>query len=103
MVIEKAIADETLTIHLNGRLDTTTAPDLEAELQESLPQVTHVVLDFTELEYLSSAGLRVLLGAKKALNEEGSLIIKNVNEVVMEVFEITGFVDILTITGHGTE
>ena len=80
---------------LEGRLDTMTAPELEKELKENYDSITGLVLDFKDLEYISSAGLRVLLSAHKALN--GKLVVKNVIDTVMEVFEITGFADILTI------
>lgn len=86
-----------LTIELEGRLDTTTAPRLEAELRSNIDGVDSLTLDFAALEYVSSAGLRVLLSAQKVMNRQGSMVIKNVNEDVMDVFEVTGFVDILTI------
>ncbi len=86
-----------LMLSLEGRLDTGTAPKLEAELKSSLGGVTELVLDFAGLEYISSAGLRVLLGAQKVMNRQGSMVIRNVNEVISEVFEVTGFVDILNI------
>ncbi len=86
-----------LTLQLSGRLDTATAPQLEDTLKSNLSDVTQLTLDFKELAYISSAGLRVLLFAQKAMNKQGSMVIKNVNETVMEVFEITGFNDILTI------
>lgn len=89
--------DSQLTLSLEGRLDTTTAPQLEAELTRSLPGVTELTLDFGALEYISSAGLRVLLMAQKVMNKQGSMVLHNVNETVSEVFEITGFSDILTI------
>ena len=89
--------DGCLTVIPDGRLDTTTAPQLEGELRTSLPGVTELVLDFTGLEYLSSAGLRVLLGAQKMMNKQGSMVVRNVNATIMEVFDITGFADILTI------
>ncbi len=89
-----------LLVTVSGRLDTTTAPQLEQELNASLDEVTELVLDFAELEYLSSAGLRVLLGAQKRMNQQGSMVVKNVNQVIMEVFDITGFSGILTIVGH---
>lgn len=82
---------------LEGRLDTTTAPQLEAALKSSLAGVTELILDFAELAYISSAGLRVVLGAQKTMNQQGAMIVRNVNETVREVFEITGFADILTI------
>lgn len=80
-----------------GRLDTTTAPMLETELKRSIGGVESLVLDFEALEYLSSAGLRVLLAAQKVMNRQGKMTVKNVNETIAEVFEITGFSDILTI------
>ncbi len=87
----------TLTIELVGRLDTTTAPQLEGSLKQNVGDATELIMDFANLEYISSAGLRVVLAAQKVMNKQGSMVIKNVNETVMEVFEITGFVDILTI------
>ena len=97
MTITKNATDSTLRIALEGRLDTNTAPQLEAELKASLPGVTELELDFSSLEYISSAGLRVLLSAQKTMNKQGKMTIHHVNETIMEVFEITGFVDILTI------
>jgi anti-anti-sigma factor len=97
MTITKNATDSTLRIALEGRLDTNTAPQLEAELKASLPGVTELELDFSGLEYISSAGLRVLLSAQKTMNKQGKMTIHHVNETIMEVFEITGFVDILTI------
>ncbi len=97
MTIEKTLNGTELTINLIGRLDTTTAPQLEAELKHSVSGVEKLVMDFTELEYLSSAGLRVLLAAQKVMNKQGEMIIRNVNETIADIFEVTGFVDILTI------
>ena len=97
MTIVKNANGTVLTLVLTGRLDTITSPKLEAELRASLPGVTVLHLDFVGLEYLSSAGLRVLLGAQKMMNKQGSMVVHNVNETIMEVFEITGFADILTI------
>lgn len=97
MNINKAKNDKELTLALTGRLDTITAPSLEAELKESLNDVTALIFDFAELEYLSSAGLRVVLLAQKIMNKQGTMTIKNVNETIMDVFEVTGFSDILTI------
>ena len=74
-----------------------TAPELEADLTQSLEGITSLVLDFEKLEYLSSAGLRVILKTQKTMNRQGKMIIRNVNETIMEVFEMTGFTDILTI------
>ena len=86
-----------LCIALEGRLDTTTAPDLEACLKESLDGVTSLTLDFAELEYISSAGLRVLLYAQKVMSKQGEMKLIHVNDNVMEIFEVTGFSDILTV------
>ena len=86
-----------LTLQLEGRLDTTTSPQLEAELSASLDGVTQLTLDLKQLAYLSSAGLRVILGAQKRMNKQGQMVVRHVNETIMEVFEITVFVDILTI------
>lgn len=97
MYIQKNLVGSTLNLTMEGRLDTTTAPELEAELKASLDYVTELVFDFSELEYLSSAGLRVILAAQKTMNKQGKMIIRHVNDTIMEVFEITGFVDILTI------
>ena len=97
MTITKNKNDNFLTLKLEGRLDTTTAPQLESELSENLNGVTELTIDFAELSYISSAGLRVLLATQKRMNKQGSMKLINVNDIVMEVFEITGFVDILTI------
>lgn len=97
MNIIKTTGDKTLNIALEGRLDTTTAPRLEAELKQSIADSTELNLDFTKLEYISSAGLRVLLAAQKVMNKQGKMVIRGVNDVISEVFEVTGFVDILTI------
>ena len=86
-----------LALALEGRLDTTTAPQLEAELKASMDGVTELDMDFEKLEYLSSAGLRVLLAAQKVMNKQGKMTIRHVNETIHEVFEVTGFIDILTI------
>lgn len=97
MTINKTLNEKELTVELIGRLDTTTAPQLEAELKRSLDDVTSLVMDFAGLEYISSAGLRVLLSAQKVMNRQGKMVIKHVNETILEVFEVTGFSDILTI------
>lgn len=97
MTINKKAQGEALELALIGRLDTTTAPQLETELKRSIDGVTELTLNCAELEYLSSAGLRVLLAAQKVMNKQGKMVVKNVNETIMEVFEITGFADILTI------
>lgn len=96
MTIAKTREGGKLILALEGRLDTTTAPQLEAEVKH-LDGVTELVLDFEKLEYLSSAGLRVILAAQKTMNRQGTMVIRQVNETIMEVFEVTGFVDILTI------
>ncbi|MDO4815902.1 MAG: STAS domain-containing protein [Bacillota bacterium] len=95
MEIIKTKKENELCIVLQGRLDTTTAPQLEAELE--LEGITALVLDFSELSYISSAGLRVLLATQKVMNKQGEMLLRGVNEDIMEVFDITGFSDILTI------
>ena len=97
MEIKKVKNGAELNLAVEGRLDTTTAPQLEAELKQSISGVETLVLDFANLEYLSSAGLRVLLAAQKVMNKQGEMIIRNVNETIAKIFEITGFSDILTI------
>ena len=97
MTIDKQLNGSELTLTLNGRLDTTTAPELETAIKENIAGVTNLVMDFAGLEYLSSAGLRVILSAQKTMNKQGEMVIRNVNETINEVFEITGFIDILTI------
>ena len=97
MNIIKEIKNKTLNIALEGRLDTTTAPELEAELKQSISDNERLIFDFTKLEYLSSAGLRVLLATQKMMDKQGEMVICNVNDVIAEVFEVTGFSDILTI------
>ena len=97
MTITKKVEGQGLEILLKGRLDTTTSPELEAELAGSIDGVKDLVFDLADLEYISSAGLRILLGAQKKMNTQGSMKIKNVCSEIMEVFEITGFTDILTI------
>ena len=97
MTINKEVNGSKLNIALVGRLDTTTSPELEEELKASLDNIQELVFDFTQLEYISSAGLRVLLAAQKTMNKQGLMTVCNVNETVMEVFEVTGFVDLLTI------
>ena len=97
MNIEKSQNGNELTIKLSGRLDTITAPNLEAELKSCLEGIDNLVFDLAELEYVSSAGLRTLLMAQKTMNKQGEMKIIHVSEAVMEVFEVTGFSDILTI------
>ena len=97
MTIEKTRNNGELTLALEGRLETTTAPELEAVVKTELDGVTALVFDFTKLEYISSAGLRVLLTAQKTMNKQGSMKVAGANEIVTEIFDITGFSDILTI------
>lgn len=97
MTIDKKINGEELTISLIGRLDTTTAPLLEEEIKNTINGITKLVFDFKKLEYISSAGLRILLSTQKTMKNQGSMVIRNVNEIVNDVFEMTGFSDILTI------
>lgn len=97
MEIVKNQEGTSLNLEVIGRLDTTTAPQLETEIKESLEGITDLTLDFAKLEYVSSAGLRVLLAAQKTMNKQGKMVIKNVCDDINEVFEITGFSDILTV------
>lgn len=98
MTIQTKSENGSVTLELEGRLDTNTSPQLEDELAAVLdPTVELLVIDFTNLDYISSAGLRVLLSAQKKMNRQGEMIIRNVNDVIMEVFEVTGFTDILQI------
>ena len=97
MTITKKQDGAHLEIALEGRLDTMTSPELEAELKNSLDDAEDLILDFSKLEYISSAGLRVLLSAHKAMSAKGGMKVTNVNEIVQEVFDVTGFADILSI------
>ena len=97
MTIEKKLNGTELTIALTGRMDTVTAPQLEAELKDCLNGVNSLRFDFSALDYLSSAGLRVLLAAQKRMNKQGSMTLLGVNETIAEIFVVTGFSDILTI------
>ena len=97
MEIRKEKKDSALSMAIEGRIDTTTAPQLEAELKSDIDGVTELYLDFAGVEYISSAGLRVLLSAQKLMSRQGKMVLSHVNESVMEVFEVTGFSDILTI------
>ena len=97
MTITKTQDGDKLCIALEGRLDTMTSPDLEAELKQSMGSANTLALDFSKLEYISSAGLRVLLSAHKAMSQKGGMTISHVNEIVREVFDVTGFADILNI------
>ena len=97
MNIQQEKNGNALTVALEGRLDTMTAPELEAALKEALDGVEELTFDLAKLEYISSAGLRVLLAAQKTMNRQGSMTVKNANEIIMEIFDVTGFADILTI------
>ena len=97
MTIEKKLGNESATLIVSGRLDTQTAPELENELDSVLAGLKELTFDFANLEYVSSAGLRVVLKAQKAMNAQGSMKLTGVNDSIMEVFDITGFLDILTI------
>ena len=95
--INKTLTGKDLLVSLEGRLDTMTAPDLENQLSEALAGKEHLVFDLKKLEYISSAGLRVLLSAQKTMNKQGDMVVRNASEEVKEIFEVTGFSDILTI------
>lgn len=95
--INKTVNGSELTVALKGRLDTLTAPQLEEELKADMENATELILDLADLEYVSSAGLRVLLSAQKTMNTKGSMVLKNVSEEIREIFDVTGFSDILTI------
>ena len=97
MTIEKNLNGNELNVKVVGRLDTTTAPELEAALKESFAGVEKLVFDFAALEYLSSAGLRVILLAQKTMQKQGTMVIRNINDTINEIFEVTGFIDILNI------
>ena len=97
MTIEKTTENEKVTLTVSGRLDTTTAPELEAALDEGLENTKELIFNLENLEYISSAGLRVILKAQKSMNTKGSMKLTGVNDSIMEVFDITGFLDILTI------
>ncbi len=97
MIINKTQEGTELTVALEGRLDTVTSPELEEALKESLDGITALTFDLEKLEYISSAGLRVLLMAQKTMANQGTMKVINVCEIIMEVFEVTGFTDILTI------
>ena len=97
MTITKNQEGTTLTLKVDGRLDTYTAPELENTLKASLDGITDLIIDFSNLEYISSSGLRVLLSTQKVMNKQGSMKIVHVDEVISEIFEVTGFSDILTI------
>lgn len=89
--------DSKAVVSLVGRLDTVTAPELEKELDQLYPEISELVLDMDQSDYVSSAGLRVILKAQKIMNQKGSMVLTNVQDSIMEIFEITGFIDFLTI------
>ena len=97
MDIKKELNGDELKVTVSGRLDTTTAPTLEEELKSSIDGIKKLVIDFKDLEYISSAGLRVLLVMQRIMNKQGEMLVTDVNETVMDIFEVTGFFDILTI------
>lgn len=97
MNINKVLEGSKLEIEITGRLDTITAPELDAEIKQNIDNIDCLVLNFKGVEYISSAGLRVLLATQKSMSKKGKMIVKEVNDTVMEIFNITGFVDILTI------
>ena len=97
MTIEKTMNGTAAALKIIGRLDTTTAPELEAAIDTCAAEIKELVLDCTALDYVSSAGLRVILKAQKRMNTQGNMKLTHVNETIMEVFNITGFADILTI------
>ena len=97
MTVTKNLEGSKLVVGVEGRLDTSTAPQLEGELKDALTGITDLVIDMAKLEYISSAGLRVLLNTQKTMNKQGTMVIKNANDTIMEIFDVTGFVDILTI------
>lgn len=97
MNIELLSKGNELIVNVIGRLDTTTAPELEYKIMSNIPGFNSLILNFADLEYLSSAGLRVILQAQKAMNKQGKMIVRNVNDTIKEIFDLTGFSDILTI------
>lgn len=97
MTIKKTKKDSALTLVVEGRLETTTAPELDGVIKSELDGITDLTFDFSGLDYISSAGLRVLLTAQKVMNKQGKMKVTGANEIVMEIFEITGFSDVLTV------
>lgn len=97
MTINKIKDGEKLTIAINGRLDTITAPDLDKEVKEGIDGVTELVFDMKDLDYISSAGLRVLLSAQKIMNKKGNMTVTNCADSILDIFEITGFSEVLTV------
>ena len=97
MTINKTLDGDKLTIGITGRLDTTTAPQLETEFNQSSAGIKTLVMDLNGLEYISSAGLRVLLSAQKVMNKQGTMTVTGANDAIMEIFDVTGFIDLLNI------
>jgi anti-sigma B factor antagonist len=97
MDIKKELNGTELKISIIGKLNTVTAPQLDTEIKSSVAGITDLILDFAELDYLSSAGLRVILTAQQIMNKQGKMVIRNVNDTINEIFDVTGFIDILTI------
>ena len=97
MNINKTVNNDTMTLAVAGRLETTTAPELEKVIKTELEGISNLTFDFSDLEYISSAGLRVLLSAQKIMNKQGDMKVCGANDIVTEIFEVTGFSDILTI------
>lgn len=97
MTIEKRINDTEMTLVLKGRLDTVSAPQLEKEIKQEIGNIKTLIFDFESLEYLSSAGLRVVLMSQKIMNKQGRMVVRNVNDTIHEIFEMTGFLGILTL------
>ena len=97
MTITKTQEGSKLTVAVEGRLDTTSAPRLEGELRTAVDGITELVFDLSALEYVSSAGLRVLLSAQKVMNKQGKMVVRGANEAIMDIFEVTGFFDILNV------
>ncbi len=97
MNITKSVDGQKVTLALEGRLDTMTAPQLETEVKASIEGITDLRFDLTSLDYISSAGLRVLLSTQKQMNKQGNMVIAGANEDILEIFEVTGFIDILTV------
>lgn len=97
MEIKMIKEEDQLTVAVEGRLDTLTSPELEEKIKPELASLKKLIFDFASLEYISSAGLRVLLMAAQAMEDKGEMIVRNVNSDIMDIFEVTGFVDILKI------
>ena len=97
MTINKSSDKPNLKFSIQGRIDTNTSPELDKAVNESIDGVTNLIFDFEKVEYISSAGLRVLLSAQKKINKQGTMKVINVGDAIMEIFEVTGFSDILTI------